>query len=277
MGSARRFAASACALLITGLVVAPSAATASTTAERTPRQRLAHSAQATANAGSANLTGDVSVKAAGVNVDIKINGTSELGADAKNGQLTLDLGGLLGLQPLEVRIVNGDYYISLSAFAAVLPNLPAGKQWTRATAAEFQQVGSSGSDPAGQIGAFRGVRKVEVVGNEDIGGESTTHFRGVLNVAAALRATPRSQRARLRASLSALGSKNLHFDVWLDGKDRMRKFVLKFTIVRQGVTAEGTTTFELSDFGVKVNVQAPPADQVIPYSELKRLTSGTGR
>lgn len=264
------------ALAVAAAMAAPVGAGA-TAAARSPKQRLAHSAQATADAGSANLNGDIEVNAAGLSVGVKLDGTFELGPDAKNGVLTMDLGGLLGSSPLEVRVVDGDYYISLASFAALIPNLPKGKQWARATADEFQQFGSTGADPTGQIGAFRGARNVHVVGNEDVNGVTTTHFTGVIDVNAALRATPPAQRARLRQSLQSLGSKKLAFDVWLDEKDRVNKFMFSFKIRKSGTLGAGHATLELSDFGVEVNVEAPPADQVIPYSQLQDLTSGSSQ
>ncbi len=62
-------------------------------------------------------------------------------------------------------------------------------------------------------------------------------------------------------------------DVWIDDNDRVVK--MHFTMDASGFgVGAGTAevTMEITDFGVPVDVQAPPADQTVDFSELGSLS-----
>ena len=53
-------------------------------------------------------------------------------------------------------------------------------------------------------------------------------------------------------------------DVWIDDQDRVVK-------LRGSVPQNGEITFEVTAFGVPVDVQAPPADQVVQLPGLSGI------
>jgi hypothetical protein len=59
-------------------------------------------------------------------------------------------------------------------------------------------------------------------------------------------------------------------DVWIDDQDRVVKLVAS-------VPDGGDLTFEVTSFGVPVDVQAPPADQVEELPDLWSLIGRAGR
>jgi hypothetical protein len=50
--------------------------------------------------------------------------------------------------------------------------------------------------------------------------------------------------------------------VWIDDQGRLRKMDFSFHLQQNGQKADISFSLELFDFGVQVNVQAPPASQV---------------
>jgi len=67
-------------------------------------------------------------------------------------------------------------------------------------------------------------------------------------------------------------------EIWIDGQDRLRKESLTFT-AKTGTTGTPTReSFEFSAFGTPVHVTAPPARDVVDFSQLfGSLGSNPGR
>lgn len=139
----------------------------------------------------------------------------------------------------------------------------------------FQQLRDN--DPSDALNDLRGVSDdVKTVGTERVRGTRTTHYRATINLDKAVQQVPPEQRDRYRRRVEQLGVKTLPTDVWVDEDGRLRRMRMEVDLSRarpQGADASvprGTvlSTFELFDFGVKVNVQEPPPDQVTDISQL---------
>jgi hypothetical protein len=115
-------------------------------------------------------------------------------------------------------------------------------------------------DPTAQLHALAAVAEAEVVGEEDVRGERTTHYRGTYDVARALRGARGLQQAALRSSLgaAATGVQSAPYDVFLDEDGRLRRLTQTIEVPSAGQTLVVTTTLELYDFGIAVTVAAPP-------------------
>ena len=55
-------------------------------------------------------------------------------------------------------------------------------------------------------------------------------------------------------------------DVWVDGKGRLRKVRLR--VAASSAKTKGSVAFEYFDLGASVNVEAPPASEVVDFEEL---------
>jgi hypothetical protein len=64
----------------------------------------------------------------------------------------------------------------------------------------------------------------------------------------------------LRAELERRAEKTLPVEIWIDDVGRARRFVLELD--------EVPATIDFYDFGVEVDVQAPPQDEVLDDDEL---------
>jgi hypothetical protein len=116
-------------------------------------------------------------------------------------------------------------------------------------------------DPTAQLHTLAAVSAAEVVGQEEVRGEKTTHYRGTYDVARALRGARGLQQAALRSSLgaAATGVPQAPYDVFLDAEGRLRR--LTQTVEVPSATGDPlsvTTTLELYDFGIPVTVVTPP-------------------
>jgi hypothetical protein len=99
---------------------------------------------------------------------------------------------------------------------------------------------------------------VDEVGEETIDGVETTHFR------------------------SELASTGNVVEVWLDDDNRTRRIrmyvdadeLLSSQGIDLGPDVEGAVTIEVEEYGVEVDVEAPPEDEIAPFEEVMRAAQG---
>ena len=96
--------------------------------------------------------------------------------------------------------------------------------------------------------------KVEQVGNDEIRGVSADHYRA--HVAA----------KAIEDDAEMYGPKGLVVDAWIDGEGLLRRIRIPFG--RFGPVE----VIDLYDFGVPVDIEAPPKDELISEEELEKLT-----
>lgn len=114
-------------------------------------------------------------------------------------------------------------------------------------------------DPTAQLHTLAAVAEAEVVGEEQVRGEPTTHYRGSYDVARALRGARGLQQAALRSSLgAATGVQQAPYDVFLDRDGRLRRLTQTIEVPSAGQVLTVTTTLEMYDFGIPVTVLTPP-------------------
>jgi hypothetical protein len=121
------------------------------------------------------------------------------------------------------------------------------------------------TDPSGALGYLRGATTIDDRGSVKIGGTETTRYHAEVDLDQVVPNTPAASRAGVSASvaqLKNLGISKLPIDVWIDRRGRPRRLVYAVTAEQQGVKATGATTIDLTDFGLKVRIPTPPADQV---------------
>ena len=141
-----------------------------------------------------------------------------------------------------------------------------GKPWASTDAVNLLQLANAALggiglnqpfDPAQVLPYVRGVSgQVTDVGHDTVRGAATTHYRAVIDLSrVADRANAEAQPA-LRGAAAAV-RQPLPADLWVDDQGRLRKL----TMTVPGPTSV-TATFELWDFGVRVDAVAPDPDQV---------------
>jgi hypothetical protein len=114
---------------------------------------------------------------------------------------------------------------------------------------------------------------IEEVGEEDVRGVGTTRYRISIDVDKVAQLAPVEARAAIEALLAESGLETIPAEVWIDGDGLVRRIELAYEGMEftPGQKGDMTLRVELYDYGVGVEVQPPPADQVMPFQELLEL------
>jgi hypothetical protein len=119
-------------------------------------------------------------------------------------------------------------------------------------------------EPGMILNAFELVSgSVESLGEETVRGVSTDHYRLTLDLARLIETAPAANRAALREELEKREAKTEPIEIWIDDAGRARR--VQVTLDKDDLVA-----VDFYDFGVEVDVEAPPADQVDDIAELFR-------
>jgi hypothetical protein len=256
--------ATACAIL-------PSAGAAGAVGSESDLARITKSGDELAKAGGAKFRGTTTADGGGDNSKVTFDGSF----DFKNrvGEYSVDAAsiGLQGSGKVRTLVTGGVLYLSLDTLEGGDPSSNpdlAGKKWLKLDPQVFGGQGQVGqSDPSGGLDAVRGAKgDVKRVGSEKVRGTSTTRYRVTIDAEQAVNSAPEEQRAEARNSIGSLGSRTIPADVWVDGKGRLRKVRLR--VAASSSNTKGSIAFEYFALGARVNVEAPPASEVVDFQEL---------
>lgn len=226
---------------------AESAAAASPSpSEPPPASLVREAAFVTDDAATSRYSLTTATTVNGAEVVFKGEGIYDWGKD--NGQTTYDT----PVGTVRQRLVGPDLFLNLPQQPTVFFKL-------KTADVANSPVGGT-VDPTAQLHALAAVSEAEVVGEEDVRGEQTTHYRGAYDVTRALRGARGLQQAALRSSLgpAAAAVTSAPYDVFLDDAGRLRRLTQTIDVPSGGQTLTVTTTLELYDFGIPVRVMSPP-------------------
>lgn len=175
---------------------------------------------------------------------------------------------------VELRVVDDVVYVMAPGLEAQHP----GKRWVRVdpAAAGTAPAGTLGvQNPTELIGLLESATDFEETGTATVRGEEMALWSGTLDLAELAGDAGVGQR------LDAMGVGELPAEVAIDDEDRLRMvtFTLDLAAVAEaagqplpdGAPAEMVLTIEVHDFGIPVDVQAPPADEVVDAPAPKLL------
>ena len=232
-------------------------------------------------AGPRPVSGDLIVAAASksarsgsVEADFKISGPGVKGSGSgvfntgpsRSGQLSLKVT-VRGMSvPIDSVISGNVLYMRSSVFSHL--GLAPGKQWVKLDLGQLAQqrgidlssLANTSPSPASALSYLRGSSKVEEVGSEPVDGVETTHYKVTVDLERAAARSHGGDREALKRLIQAGGVKTLPIDVWVDGKDYVRKVQYAQRI---GNGKAVRITMNLHDFGSPVSVKPPPADSVV--------------
>lgn len=243
-----------------------SSPTTTPAAASTPFAAVLAASTTTSQAGTAKVSLEVKSKAADKAIDITGLGAFRL--DGSLGSFAVTLNATSG-QPLtlEERTIGGVLYLKA-------PPLGDNYYALKTDALLGTSLGQ-GTDPTLGLKLLKGASgDVTRVGQEQVRGEQTTHYKGTYQLRKAVAALGGDFAKAFTAQLAANGDTLIPFDAYIDKQGRLRKLVQVSTVTRQGQSVTSTSTTELYDFGAPVDVQAPPADKVKDGSMLLKGLSG---
>jgi hypothetical protein len=164
-------------------------------------------------------------------------------------------------------------YMNLGFMSAFIPG---GKTWVRvdlakagkAAGLDFNQLlGGANQSPADSLALLRSSGDFTEVGKETVEGVETTHYHGTIDLQKAVAAKGAS--AEVLQRLLELGAPAEYpADVWIDEDDFVRQFKSSYDMTAGGKSVSMSMTMGMSDYGMPVEVSAPPGDQVFDLTDL---------
>ncbi|MGZ4677071.1 MAG: hypothetical protein ACXVLO_08320 [Acidimicrobiia bacterium] len=247
-----------------------STADRATTSKVSTIRLVSQAADAAAEARTARMSGQMDVSIAGSEQSMPIRGAVDFTSNSASIVVDVSkLGGGVLSGSMEMRVVDGTMYMNMGAlFGARADALLHGKDWVSVDLASMGAQGG-GQNPADMLQSLRGAGSVREVGEDEIDGVSTRHFRADIDVEKAIAKVPAKYRDLAEQGMKALG-RSYPVDVWIDGQGRPRRFAVDITVAGKARVEEA---IDYSDFGADVSISPPPADQVMSLDEFQRLAS----
>ncbi len=158
-----------------------------------------------------------------------------------------------GAQAMEMILVDKAMYMKSDAFGT-------GDKWLKIDLSDpnslFGMIGKA-TDPEVMFKAMESPKKLEVIGTEEVDGVETNHYRITMDPTSYLKAM------EFPDAMAQMLPKELVTEMWVDGDNLPRKFAQTVEVKGAGGPATTSTTEgTYSDFGVEVDVEAPPASEV---------------
>ena len=249
---------------------------------------VASAATKTTDAGSARMAFALKMNGGGRTVQIAGRGAFDF--EASRGTVTMDASKLLPAAAdgrFELRLLGPMIYMRMPATLWPMAGATAGKSWIGIDVRKSLKAAGLGSldptslqqDPAQTLRLLRASStSVEEQGTATVRGVQTTRYTAKLDLSKAIEATGDElglseqeleqlrQAAERMATQAGLRTIPVQIFVDDDGLLRRLRMSMRSTIASQPFALTQTTDF--FDFGVAVNVQAPPASQVLDLSSL---------
>ncbi|HWL37961.1 MAG TPA: hypothetical protein VNQ77_17375 [Frankiaceae bacterium] len=198
------------------------------------------------------------------------------------GVMTMTISAAGQSTEMETRLLGDVMYLRM-------PGAPGGKPWVKFDLDELSTMSgidlaalsqARQNDPTQALSYFAGVSDdVREDGEEEVRGEKTTRYKATFDLTKARDTEAKAEaKANIDKLIQTLGTSTMPATVWIDDAGRMRKMTYELDLSKapQGLGGGGvmTTTFEMYDFGVEVDVAPPPANETADGADLIRQQQG---
>ena len=254
------------ASLILALIGVISVVTGGDEAVEDPTALVLSAPDALQEAGSARMTMTMGMDGGGMSMEMGGKGL----VDFVTGAGTFEMA-VMG-QVFEIRTDGEVLWMRMPAMA-----LPPGVDgsWLEVPLDEMPGVAPGGfaAPSGGYVDALRGLSgEVEELGSEEIDGVDTNHYRFDVSIDEALEELDEEDRAALEQSFEALGDlETIPMELWITDDGLPIRQVMAFDLTDAGLTGTMRIQIDMSDFGVDVPVEPPPAEEIISFDEHPEL------
>lgn len=238
-------------------------------AEQVPQDAIVLAASKTNEAGT--YKADISGTVEAMGQSVKLSGTGEFDGTEKRGTMTMTT--TVAGQDIDMDVVYTFPVMYMRFPPGLLPGISADTPWVKIDLNELGKRAGFGSvelmqsqeqaDPSQGLKYLDGISEVQAVGDEDIHGVPTTHYKGVVDLNALVDKHP-----ELKPSLDKLmeqaGISRIPMEAWIDRDGYVRQIEETFD------TGAATTsmTIQLYDFGTTVDVSPPPDNETVDLAQL---------
>jgi len=288
-------ALAAASILVPGAVVA--AGCGSEDVEKVAGVDVAQAAKKTAEKGTAKMDMTIKITGGGIPQPVSLKASGVTALDRPAARMTIDFGPIAqsfgapiptGAAKVEMLFEGSRFNAKVPAIPG-LPSLPDNAGWVQvdvakvAEAAGFDTKGIGALfsiDPSKQLEILDSIDTLKKVGEEQVAGAKTTHYRGSYTLQDYIDALPADQKKAVEDALKQAegltGTKDafgldepVPADLWIDDEGIARKITSKASIPSQGGVPGGTVEQEylLTDFGAKLDTSAPPKDDTYEATE----------
>lgn len=159
-----------------------------------------------------------------------------------------------GAQAMEIILVDQVMYMKS-------PEMGTGDKYLKIDLSDpnslFGMLGKA-TDPEVMFKAMEEPKKLELVGEEEVDGVATNHYRLTIDPTEYLEAM------EFPPAMAEFMPKEIVTEMWVDGDNLPRKFsqTTETPMPDGGQPTSSTSEGIYSDFGVDVDIEAPPADQI---------------
>ena len=242
---------------------------------------VADAATKTANSGSSRIEFTMAIKFARESIELNGSGVSDYRRSRGSLTYQMDIPGL-GEVRIDLRVVGTKMFMRLpDGLGAGLTN---GKEWLGFDVGKpLKQAGLGNfdftrqQDPAQALRYLRAASTdVREAGSAEVKGVETTRYLGRLDFRKALEvgldelglSAADRERARegMETLLDQVGSDSVPFEVFVDGDGLVRRMKTDMSMTVAGERRTLAMQMDYFDFGVDVDVNAPPARSVLDLS-----------
>jgi hypothetical protein len=171
-------------------------------------------------------------------------------------------------QPTEVRSVGGVDYVAHEVKGKTYWVKERAERRATDPYALLAPIPGGSHDPSDVFSiVLRASDKITNLGPEEVHGDEATHYRASLDLDKLAESVPAAQRDEFLEGMKR--DAMLPVDVWVDEESRLRRVSIREQLEQEAAIV---ITFDLFDFGVDVDVEPPPADQLITQERLYELT-----
>jgi hypothetical protein len=266
--------------LLAALAVVAAGCGGSSTSSMTPLELVSQAVSKTTKADSAKFNMQITETLGPVGpLTITASGATDTSSHSAN--MTMDLssvaqlvGGAAG-NPDDWKgdvIVDGSdpkAIVEYMRLPAITKLMPGAKPWVKvnlndlakSNSFDFSQLLQTAGiqDPTQALQMIQSVGNVQKVGTEQVDGVDTTKYSGTIDPT---KLAAKFGNGNLGKVFQAMGTKAIPITVWVDGDGYVRKLEESLSAQVPGSgTMDMKIGLQMSDFGAKVDVSPPPADQ----------------
>ena len=245
---------------------------AATTPSSSAAQAVAEAGAKTQAAKSARIAFSGTISGGAANGTI--SGEGEF--SGRQGRMTMDMSGLAGGQIAgRMEMIFDELLFYMKFPEEIAQGMPGGKTWIKFDLSElgeqegidFQQLMQlSGTDPSQSLDLLLAASDdFHEVGEEEIRDVPTTHYAGTIDLEKVAEQAPPEARETYQRLLELSHRANVPVDVWIDEDGLTRRIRYEQTMPDRSTM---NLTQEYYDFGVEVDVEPPPGDEVLDITDL---------
>ena len=236
------------------------------------QQSVVDAASNTQAAESARISFSGTITGGGA--DGTISGEGEF--SGRQGRMTVDMSGLAGGQIAgEMEMIFDELVFYMKLPEEIAREIPFGKTWIKFDLAQlgeqegidFQELMQlSGTDPSQTLDLLLAASEdFHEVGDEEVRGDPTTHYAGTIDLSKVAEEALPEARETYRRLLELSVQTKIPVDVWIDEDGLTRRVQYEQTMPDRSTM---NLTQEYYDFGVEVDVEPPPDDEVLDVTDL---------